>query len=222
MEFAADVSSINKYERMIWTSPLPIKLLSSNTNTDGAPKRVSKTCSYEGCTKKAQAKGLCHSHGASKHGCRHPGCSSWARQGGLCVTHGGRAPPKKECSHEGCTRGVIRGGVCNIHGAAELLQQPKYQQQIQGYPQAYNPYCHPFQYHPYFMGQYVQPGYYPPPNYHQGQVVPFPPSVKTTNAVPAKQLSVGKDANETSTISTTKTSKDSLAKETEATETHKS
>lgn len=218
MEFAADVSSINKYERMIWTSPLPIKLLSSNTNTDGAPKKVSKTCSFEGCTKKAQAKGLCHSHGAPKHGCRHPGCSSWARQGGLCVTHGGRAPQKKECSHEGCTRGVIRGGVCNVHGAAELLQQPKYQQQIQGYPHAYNPY-----FHPYFMGQYIQPGYYPPPYYHQGQA-PLPSSAKTTNTATATvaQVSVGKDANETSTISTTKTSKDTLAKETEATATHKS
>lgn len=217
MEFAADVScSINKYERMIWTSPLPIKLLSSNTNTDGAPKRVSKTCSYEGCTKKAQAKGLCHSHGAPKHGCRHPGCLSWARQGGLCVTHGGRAPPKKECSHEGCTRGVIRGGVCNIHGAAELLQQPKYQQQTQGYPQAYYPYCHPFQY-PYFMGQYIQPGYYPPPNYHQGQVPFPPPSAKTTNSAPATvaaQVSVGEDATKTSTNTKTSSAK---AKEAETT-----
>ena len=54
------------------------------------------------------------------------------------------------------------------------------------------------------MGQYAQPGYYPPPYYHQGQVPPFPPSVETTNAAPATvaQVSVGKDANETSTIST--------------------
>ena len=197
-----------------FASHLPVKLLL--INTDGAPKKVSKPCSYEGCTKKAQAKGLCHSHGAPKHGCQHPGCLSWARQGGLCVTHGGRAPPKKECSHEGCTRGVIRGGFCNVHGAAELLQQPKYQQQTQAYPQAYNPYCHPFQYHPYFMGQYVQPGYYPPPNYHQGQVPFPPPSAKTTNAAPATvaQVSVGKDATKTPTNTKTSSAK---AKEAETT-----
>jgi len=75
------------------------------------------------------------------------------------------------------------------------------------------------------MGQYIQPGYCPPPNYHQGQVPFPPPSVKTTNVAPAKQLSVGKDATKISTNTktsspksptTTKKSKDTLAKESEA------
>ena len=72
------------------------------------------------------------------------------------------------------------------------------------------------------MGQYAQPGYYPPSYYHQGQVAPFPPSVETTNAAPVTvaQVSVGKDATKTTTkTSSAKKSKDTLAKEAEATAT---
>ena len=66
------------------------------------------------------------------------------------------------------------------------------------------------------MGQYIQPGYYPPPNYHQGQVPFPPPSVETTNVAPATvaQVSVGEDATKTSTNTKTSSAK---AKEAETT-----
>eukprot|EP00729_Bicosta_minor_P007812 gene7812-biopygen12034 len=71
-------------------------------------------CSLEGCTTKAQARGLCGKHGA--HGkCVQMGCVTNAlKRGGYCGKHS----KKVACAHPNCSTPLIIGkGVCTKHGA---------------------------------------------------------------------------------------------------------
>lgn len=73
-------------------------------------------CQHEGCTKYAQNRGHCWSHGSTyvRKTCNHDGCPNKVSRGGFCVTHGDYVA--KTCSEEGCTNKAQTGGVvCNKH-----------------------------------------------------------------------------------------------------------
>jgi len=70
------------------------------------------TCNEEGCTNKAQSRGLCGRHGGVPT-CSEEGCTNKAQSRGVCGRHGG----VPTCCEEGCTNYAIKGGVCVRHGA---------------------------------------------------------------------------------------------------------
>jgi len=77
------------------------------------------TCSHEGCTNNAVKGGVCIEHGANRTSktCSHDGCSNYPRKGGVCVRHGANSGAKrKSCSKEGCASIAKTGGVCRRHG----------------------------------------------------------------------------------------------------------
>ena len=84
-------------------------------------KHGGEPCTVDGCSTKAQARGLCNKHGArgecggggkEKKMCVADGCPSiGSRKGQLCVKHGG-----KPCSVDGCSTKVHARGLCNKHG----------------------------------------------------------------------------------------------------------
>jgi hypothetical protein len=64
-------------------------------------KSYKKRCSVEGCTRQAQKKGVCCSHGAK------------------CIWY------KKECKIENCTKGAKKGGLCIAHGYPKPKEEAK-------------------------------------------------------------------------------------------------
>ena len=90
-----------------------------------------RTCSEEGCSTKAQARGLCGRHyqidRAIRNGakqCRRAGCTSLAILDGLCRPHYAkrrRLDKEKElrdgrrCKRPGCPRPYDAAGFCNLH-----------------------------------------------------------------------------------------------------------
>mmetsp|Transcript_39205 Transcript_39205/g.70631 ORF Transcript_39205/g.70631 Transcript_39205/m.70631 type:complete len:246 (-) Transcript_39205:23-760(-) len=84
---------------------------------DSTPPKRSRgsPCSEEGCTNKAQSRGLCGRHGGVPT-CSEEGCSSTTKAGGFCWSHGANRT-SKTCSRDGCTNIVRKGGVCWSHGA---------------------------------------------------------------------------------------------------------
>ena len=77
-----------------------------------------KKCSSEGCTKYAQKRGVCWTHGAKgeMEQCNFEGCNNYVQKGGVCITHGAKGEVKR-CSFDRCSNIVVRGGVCVTHGA---------------------------------------------------------------------------------------------------------
>lgn len=70
-----------------------------------------KRCSYEGCDKLANTRGLCTTHGGGKR-CNHPNCTKLDKGGGRCKAHGGG----KICTYEGCQKFATNGTtLCEVH-----------------------------------------------------------------------------------------------------------
>ncbi|KAG2765737.1 hypothetical protein PC129_g7933 [Phytophthora cactorum] len=68
-------------------------------------------CSHPGCTKQAQTKGKCISHGGVRE-CKVSGCTATAKWRSLCTEHGGR----RTCSKADCEKLALSGGTCLQHG----------------------------------------------------------------------------------------------------------
>eukprot|EP00729_Bicosta_minor_P032489 gene32489-biopygen21137 len=83
-------------------------------DADGSAGYLLKPCSVEGCTTKAQVRGLCSKHGANGK-CVQMGCVTNAlKRGGHCFAHS----KKVACAHPDCSTPLIHGkGVCVKHGA---------------------------------------------------------------------------------------------------------
>eukprot|EP00729_Bicosta_minor_P024218 gene24218-biopygen27449 len=83
-------------------------------NADNSAGYLLKPCSVEGCTTKAQARGLCKKHGANGT-CVTMGCVTNAqKRGGHCSKHS----KKVACAAPNCSTPLVVGkGVCAKHGA---------------------------------------------------------------------------------------------------------
>jgi len=82
-----------------------------------APRKQTKRCSREGCTKYALKCGVCRGHDAEQNPekyCSRDSCTRRAQSGGACALHGG-----KICSREGCTKDALKCGLCRGHDAEQ-------------------------------------------------------------------------------------------------------
>jgi hypothetical protein len=89
-----------------------VPIISSGAKKTLHLKSLRRNCSTPGCTKKAQVKGLCKSHGGVRN-CLHPGCTKRQLSRGRCFAHGGG----KTCTRRGCNKQGDRGGLCGFHAS---------------------------------------------------------------------------------------------------------
>ena len=83
-----------------------------------ALNRNRKTCAHNGCTSKADQRGLCVKHGG-RGKCLTPGCTTNAvGRRGLCTRHGGNGT----CSSKGCSSNVYSRGLCKKHGGLKMTK----------------------------------------------------------------------------------------------------
>ncbi|CAI5709346.1 unnamed protein product [Peronospora effusa] len=104
----------------IFAPTLPPANLRMISNTSTSPTAVStkskgtrraKQCIAEACTRRAQSKNRCKTHGGGAR-CQVEGCNKSSQGGGLCRAHGGG----KKCRVPGCSKGTQRLGLCYLHG----------------------------------------------------------------------------------------------------------
>ena len=76
-----------------------------------APRKKGATCSVQGCTTAAKARGMCAKHGNKR--CSRSGCATAAQAdtSGLCNRHGGG----HRCVTPGCAKNVTRNNRCIRH-----------------------------------------------------------------------------------------------------------
>jgi len=83
-----------------------------------ARKKDYRTCSIEGCNRKAAGNGRCRIEHGGYNLCNQDGCTNRVQKGGVCLRHG--AVVRYTCRHEGCTNQVKRSrGVCTLHEAKQ-------------------------------------------------------------------------------------------------------
>jgi len=89
-------------------------------------KAARRTCSVEGCNRKAADTGTCMREHGGYNLCGHDGCTKAAQKGGVCIRHGHEAAVTiKACRHEGCKNYAQIGGVCVKHGAVVKKRKAK-------------------------------------------------------------------------------------------------